>query len=126
MWKRLLAPWGCKSRSLTPAPAEKSSALHNAPPAYVEERRRNPLIHPRPTSGLGRLAATRRVVHIADIRTDQAYLDGVPSTVILADTAGARTVVVVPMLKEEELVVAIAIYRQEVRPFTDKQIRSEE
>jgi GAF domain-containing protein len=94
--------------------AFRTVALHNAPPAYVEERRRDPLIHPRPTSGLGRLAATRRVVHIADIRTDQAYLDGVPSTVILADTAGARTVVVVPMLKEEELVGAIAIYRQEV------------
>ena len=102
--------------------AFRTVALHNAPLAYVEERRRNPLIHPRPTSGLGRLAATRKVVHIADIRTDQAYLDGVPSTVVLADTAGARTVVVVPMLKEEELVGVIAIYRQEVRPFTDKQI----
>jgi signal transduction histidine kinase len=102
--------------------AFRTVALHNAHPAYVEERRRNPLIHPRPTSGLGRLAVTRRVVHIADIRTDQAYLDGVPSTVVLADIAGARTVVVVPMLKDDELVGAIAIYRQEVRPFTDKQI----
>jgi GAF domain-containing protein len=102
--------------------AFRTVALHNAPPAYVEERRRNPIIRPHPTSGLGRLVTTRQVVHIADIRADQAYLDGVPSTVVMADTAGARTLVVVPMLKENELVGTIAIYRQEVRPFTDKQI----
>ena len=97
-------------------------ALHNAPPAYVEERQRDPLIRPTATSGLGRLIATKRVVHIADIRSDQAYLDGIPSTVILADTAGARSYAAVPMLKDDELIGAIIIYRQEVRPFTDKQI----
>jgi GAF domain-containing protein len=102
--------------------AFRTVALHNAPPAYAEERQRNPVIRPRPTSGLGRLAATRQVVHITDIREDQAYLEGIPSSVALADTAGARTVVVVPMLKDDQLVGAIAIYRQEVRPFTDKQI----
>jgi GAF domain-containing protein len=97
-------------------------ALHNAPHAYVEERQRDPLIRPTATSGLGRLVATKRVVHIADIRSDPAYLDAVPSTVVLADTAGARSYAAVPMLKDDELIGAIIIYRQEVRPFTDKQI----
>jgi GAF domain-containing protein len=97
-------------------------ALHNAPPAYVEERQRDPLIRPTATSGLGRLVATKRVVHIADIRSDPAYLDAVPSTVVLADTAGARSYAAVPMLKDDELIGAIIIYRQEVRPFTEKQI----
>jgi adenylate cyclase len=97
-------------------------AVHNAPPAYDESRRRNPLIHPHPRSGLARLVATRQVVHIGDIRVDQGYLEGAPSTVEIADTAGARTGLLVPMLKDNELVGTIIIYRQEVRPFTEKQI----
>ena len=101
--------------------AFRAVALHNAPPAY-EGRRRNPLIHLHPTSVFSRLVATRQVIHIADVREYQGYLDGAPSTVDIADTAGARTVLAVPMLKDNELVGAITIYRQEVRPFTDKQI----
>src|SRR5207247_6870273 len=53
---------------------------------------------------------------------EEAYLEREPGPVALAEAAGARTVLVVPMLKENELVGVIAIYRQEVRPFTDKQI----
>jgi GAF domain-containing protein len=62
------------------------------------------------------------VVHIADIRLDQGYLAGAPSSVAIAETAGARTLLVVPMLKDNEVVGAILIYRQEVCPFTDKHI----
>ena len=100
----------------------RAVALHNAPPAYAELRRRNPIIHPHPKSGLARLVATRQVVHIADIRVDQGYLAGAPGSVAIAERAGARTLLVVPMLKDNEVVGAILIYRQQVRPFADKQI----
>jgi class 3 adenylate cyclase len=99
-------------------------ALHNAPPAY-EERRRNRLIrlfdlHPK--SPFRRSLETRQVIHIADLRVDQGYLAGAPTAIDVVDAAGARTGLIVPMLKGNELVGSIVIYRQEVRPFTEKQI----
>ena len=102
--------------------ALRRMAMHNPPPAYVEEHRRNPLIRPSAASGLGRLIATKRVVNIADLSADQAYRDGAPTTVLLVEAAGARSYLGVPMLKDDELIGTIIIYRQEVRPFTDKQI----
>ena len=102
--------------------AFRTVALHNAPPAYAELRRRNPVIHPHPSSALPRLVATKQVVHISDILVDEGYLAGAPSSVAIFETAGARSLIVVPMLKDNEVVGAILIYRQEVQPFTDKQI----
>src|SRR4029450_2771411 len=91
---------------------------------YADWFRREPVVVMRdqPGSPLDRLTRTNQVVHIPDLRLDQSYLDRTPRIVALVESAGARTHIVVPMLKENELIGAIVIYRTEVRPFTDKQI----
>ena len=96
---------------------------HNAPPAFVQGLARRELIF-RPTSlhHLARVAATKQVVQVSDLAVDEAYKQRDPGAVRLVELAGARTVLCVPMLKESELIGAIVIYQQEVRPFTDKQI----
>jgi len=96
--------------------------LHNAPPAWDEWGRRKPTFRVPPNSPLGRLAEVKQPQHISDIRKEQAYVERQPPTVAIAELASARTLLVVPMLKENELVGAIGIFRQEVRPFTEKQI----
>ena len=96
-------------------------AFHGAPPAFVESRRREPVIRLNPATTLGRVAATKQVVQVEDIRADPAYTSD-PTRSALLDLSGARTMLNVPMLKDDELVGQIAIYRQEVRPFSEKQI----
>ena len=98
----------------------RNVALHNPPPQFA--KRLGEIIHPHSESGLAQVARTRQTVHIDDIRTHQPYLEGDKAVVDVADRGGARTVVLVPMLKENKLVGVISIYRQEVRSFTDKQI----
>ena len=98
------------------------AAMHGAPPEWEELRRREPIVRGGPRNPLGRLARTKQSQHVADIRTDEAYVEGDPSFVPMADVAGARTLLVVPMLKDDELIGAMSIYRQEVRPFSGKQI----
>jgi two-component system, NtrC family, sensor kinase len=99
-------------------------AMHNAPPAYAEMRRRNPVFRANPRTALARAATTKRTVQIADVQAEPGYFDPLPgfSTSQIGMLAGGRTVIAVPMLKESELVGEIAIYRQEVSPFTEKQI----
>ena len=96
--------------------------MHNAPPAFAEARRLQPLVRPGPGTGLYRVASTKQVVHIIDLRAEQPYLEREPSAITMVERAGARTLLVVPMLKDDELIGNINIYRREVRPFTDKQI----
>jgi DNA-binding response OmpR family regulator/putative methionine-R-sulfoxide reductase with GAF domain len=100
--------------------AFRTVAFHNVSPRYVEAR--SGPFRPHPESGLGYVERTKEVAHIEDVRAQRAYLEGNPVVVALADLAGARTLLIVPMLKENELVGTIGIYRQEVRPFNDKQI----
>jgi signal transduction histidine kinase len=92
--------------------------------AFTDRRRQQPKISVvgYPTLPLARLAATKSVVHVADFKAEQVYLERHPQTVELVEVGGARTLLCVPMLKEDDLIGAIVLYRQEVRPFTDKQI----
>jgi len=101
----------------------RNVALHNTPPAYAEWRQRQPPVFlPGPATGLGRVARTRQVVHTPDITAEPAYVERDPLRVATVELLGARTHLAVPMLKNDELVGAITIYRQEVCPFTEKQI----
>src|SRR5262245_6532470 len=103
--------------------AFRTTALHHAPSAYAESRRLDIVVRDlHPDVPLARISRTRETVHIADVKMAPAYLERDPRFTQLVEGAGARTLLVVPMLKENELVGAIAIYRQEVKPFTDKQI----
>jgi C4-dicarboxylate-specific signal transduction histidine kinase len=76
----------------------------------------------RPNTPLSRLAKTRTPIHDADLAADQSYLDRDLGVVIVVESLGARTSLLVPMLKEDELIGAITILRTEVQPFTQRQI----
>ena len=96
-------------------------ASHNVPRAFAEARRRGPF-RPAPGSGFGKLIRTKQTVQTADVAATQPYAKRDPAVVDAVELGGARTSVAVPMLKNNDLVGAIAIFRQEVRLFTDKQI----
>ena len=96
--------------------------LHDVPPAYRSFWEQHGRIRPNPNNALGQLSRTKQVIHIPDLMDGVAYREREPLRVITVEQAGARSFLGVPMLKEDKLVGAIVIYRQEVRPFTKKQI----
>jgi len=101
----------------------RTVALHGPlPEAYLEQLRPGTVFQPDPEVSLVRATKTRQPVQVADLSATQAYFDRDPLPAAAVDIAGIRTLVTVPMLKGDEVVGAIVIYRREVRPFTDKQI----
>ena len=68
------------------------------------------------------LVAGERFVHIPDILQDEGYRSGIPAKRALVELGGARTALFIGLRKEERLLGFFLIYRQEVRPFSDKEI----
>src|SRR5262245_12304399 len=99
----------------------RAAAMVGLPSAYAEDLQNKARRVDAPT-GLGRLARTRETVHITDLKAERYYGEGNPQAVAAVDLGGIRTYLGVPLLKENELIGAILLYRREVRPFTDKQI----
>src|SRR6516164_7255385 len=97
-------------------------AFYNVPPEYAEMRLRERAWRPHPRGGAAKVVRTKQPVQINDLRTLPAYLEGDSTVRAIVDLGGARTLLLAPILKDDELVGLIGIYRKEVRPFTDKQI----
>jgi GAF domain-containing protein len=99
----------------------RNVARYNIPSAFAESLNTK-RFRPHPNSALGEVARTKRTAHIEDIHQLQSYRERDPVVVNFADLTGARTIATVPMLKDDELVGVISIFRQAVHPFSDKQI----
>src|SRR5262245_33257948 len=107
---------------LSEGDAFRAVALHGPLPAAYREQLTGALFRPGPDVPLARAAQNREPAQVPDLRATRAYRDANPLSVAAADIAGIRTIAAVPMLKENATVGVIVIYRQEVRPFSDKQI----
>ena len=101
----------------------RTAALHgDLPEAYIEQWRSGTLHHPKAVIPMVRAIQSRKPVHVPDMLHDKAYLERAPLAVSVVEIAGIRTLLTVPMLKEDEAIGVVTIYRKEVRPFTEKQI----
>ena len=98
--------------------AFRNVALHNVPPEAFP----NELFHPHPKSGLDYMLRTRLISNIKDLRTEPPYLERHPAVVALADIGGARSIVNVPMVKDDKLIGVIGVYCQHVQPFSQKEV----
>jgi GAF domain-containing protein len=99
-------------------------ATRNTPQALAEYRKSaSPVVRPAPNTLFGRLAVSRKLIHIPDLVADQLYIEKKsPAAVAAVELGGVRTILIVPMLKEEELIGCVFLFRQETNPFTEKQI----
>ena len=103
--------------------AFRAAALHgDLPQAYRDQWRSGTRFRPGPEVLLSRVTVSGQPIQVPDLRTDASYLSGDPLPVAAADVAGIRTLLGVPMVRDNVVVGAIGIYRQEIRPFTEKQI----
>jgi GAF domain-containing protein len=102
----------------------RNVAMHDVTRTYAESWKREPVIlfSKHPNAVLTKLARAKKVLHITDMTAEPGYIERDPRMVAIVEAGGARTNLLVPMLKDDELIGAIAIYRTEVRPFTDKEI----
>ena len=118
----------CGNLYLCEGDAFRIVAMHGAAPAYAEARKHNPLVRPPPDSALGRVAITKQLAHIADIKTMRSYIERNPFLIRGVDLGGYRTIVAVPMLKNSELIGAIllaaagatALFHQPPRALTQR------
>jgi GAF domain-containing protein len=101
----------------------RTAALHgDLPEAYIEQWRSGTLHHPKAVIPMARAIRSQKPVHVPDMLKDEAYLSRAPLAVSVVEIAGIRTLLTVPLLKEDEAIGVVTIYRKEVRPFTNKQI----
>ena len=97
-------------------------ASHNVPPAFTEAQLKRGPFHPAPDSTFAEVVRTKQMAQLADLAATQRYAERHPVAVDAVELGGIRTTISVPMLKDNELIGIISIFRQEVRPFTDKQV----
>jgi len=103
--------------------AFRVAALYGSlPAAYMEQLRSGALFRLGPNLPAVQAINSRRPVQVPDLRLSRPYLDREPLAVAAVELAGICTMFAVPMFKDNEPVGAIAIYRQEMRPFTEKHI----
>jgi len=99
----------------------RSAATRGVPAAFAEYRRDNAFVA-EPGSLGARILAGEQVVHVLDLKDEDVYRAGYRNRRALVDLGGARTALVASLRKDDTVLGFIIVYRQEVRPFTDKQI----
>ena len=98
------------------------AAIKDTPAGFAKRLLAEPKLRPYPGSYLAQLVETKKTINVPDLRADKPYLERLPRAVAAVDQGGLRSQLMVPMVKEDELIGSINIYRQQVLPFTERQI----